>query len=126
MNPRHPVDLARSLLVIVILSGLMIGSLYVLRPFLPGLIWATTIVVATWPVMLAVQRRCGNRRWIATVVMLIILLIVIALPLYKAISTLAFHGGEIMSTIKVAAQLRIATATRLGRRHPARRPSHHT
>src|SRR5258708_4794158 len=100
MNPRQPVDLARNLLVIVILSGLMIGSLYVLRPFLPGLIWATTIVVATWPVMLAVQRRCGNRRWIATVVMLIILLFVIVLPLYKAISTLALHGGEIMTAIK--------------------------
>jgi predicted PurR-regulated permease PerM len=100
MNPRQPVDLARNLLVIVILSGLMVGSLYVLRPFLPGLIWATTIVVATWPVMLAVQRRCGNRRWIATVVMLVILLIVIVLPLYKAISTLALHGGEIMAAIK--------------------------
>ena len=57
MNPRHPVDIARIMFVIVILSALMIGSLYVLRPFIPGLIWATTIVVATWPVMLAVQRR---------------------------------------------------------------------
>jgi predicted PurR-regulated permease PerM len=100
VNPRQPVDIARHMLVIVILSGLMIGSLYILRPFIPGLIWATTIVVATWPVMLAVQRRCGNRRWAATLVMLIILLIVIVLPLYEAISTLALHGAEIMAAIK--------------------------
>ncbi|MGV7246338.1 hypothetical protein ACRXB1_32305, partial [Caballeronia sp. M23-90] len=39
----------------------MIGSLYILRPFIPGLIWATTIVVATWPVMLAVQREGRDR-----------------------------------------------------------------
>jgi predicted PurR-regulated permease PerM len=100
VNPKQPVDIARILLVIVILSALMVGSLYILRPFLPGLIWATTIVVATWPVMLAVQRRCGNRRWLATAVMLIILLVVIVLPLYEAISTLALHGSDIMAAIK--------------------------
>jgi predicted PurR-regulated permease PerM len=100
LTPRPPVDIARILLIITILTGLTVGSLYVLRPFLPGLIWATTIVVATWPLMLAVQRRCGNRRWIATTVMLLGLLIVIVLPLYEAISTLALHGGEIMAAIK--------------------------
>jgi predicted PurR-regulated permease PerM len=99
-NQRQTIDIARILLVIVILAGLTIGSLYVLRPFLPGLIWATTIVVATWPLMLAVQRRLGNRRWIATTVMLLGLLIVIVLPLYEAISTLALHGSEIMAAIK--------------------------
>lgn len=100
MIPRQSVDLARILLVIVMLLALMIGSLYVLRPFLPGLIWATTIVVATWPVLLSIQRHCGGRRWLATVAMLIILLFVIVLPLYQAISTLALHGGTIMAAVK--------------------------
>ena len=100
MNPRTTVDLARILLLVVILSALMVGSLYVLRPFLPGLIWATTIVVATWPVMRAVQRRCGGRRWAATSVMLLILLFVIVLPLYQVISTLALHSGAIMAAVK--------------------------
>jgi predicted PurR-regulated permease PerM len=101
MTPRPPIDIARILFVLVILSALTIGSLYILRPFIPGLIWATTIVVATWPVMLAVQRQVGNRRWIATVVMLFMLLVVIALPLYEAISTLALHAADIMGTIKL-------------------------
>jgi predicted PurR-regulated permease PerM len=100
MNQRDPVDIARIMLIVVILCALTVGSLFVIRPFIPGLIWATTIVVATWPAMLAVQRRCGNRRWIATTVMLLILLVVIVLPLYAAISTLAEHAGEIMGVIK--------------------------
>lgn len=100
MIPRQSVDIARALLVIVMLLALMIGSLYVLRPFLPGLIWATTIVVATWPVLLSIQRHCGGRRWLATVAMLLILLFVIVLPLYQAISTLALHGGAIMAAVK--------------------------
>lgn len=82
------------------LLAMMIGSLYVLRPFLPGLIWATTIVVATWPVLLSIQRHCGGRRWIATVAMLFILLVVIVMPLYQAVSTLALHGGTIMAAVK--------------------------
>lgn len=100
MIPRQSVDIARVLLVIVMLLALMIGSLYVLRPFLPGLIWATTIVVATWPVLLSIQRHCGGRRWLATVAMLLILLFVIVLPLYQAISTLALHGGAIKAAVK--------------------------
>ncbi len=100
VKPQDSPDIARVLFVVAILCALTIGSLYVMRPFIPGLIWATTIVVATWPAMLAVERRCGNRRWIATLVMLVILLFVIVLPLYEAISTLAQHGGDIMKLIR--------------------------
>lgn len=100
MKPQVTPDIARILFIVAILCALTTGSLYVMRPFIPGLIWATTIVVATWPAMLAVQRRCGNRRWFATLVMILILLVVIVLPLYEAISTLAAHGGEIMDVIR--------------------------
>jgi predicted PurR-regulated permease PerM len=93
-------DIARVLFVVAILCALTAGSLYVMRPFIPGLIWATMIVVATWPAMLAVQRRLGNRRSLATLVMLLILLFVIVLPLYEATSTLAEHGAEIMGVIR--------------------------
>ncbi|CAG9274235.1 AI-2E family transporter YdiK [Paraburkholderia unamae] len=100
MKPQATPDLARILFIVAILCALTIGSLYVMRPFLPGLIWATTIVVATWPAMIGIERRCGNRRWLATLVMLVILLVVIVLPLYEAVSTLAVHGGEIMDVIR--------------------------
>ena len=100
MKPQPTPDLARILFVVAILCALTIGTLYVMRPFIPGLIWATTIVVATWPAMIGIERRCGNRRWLATLVMLVILLFVIVLPLYEAISTLALHGGEIMDVIR--------------------------
>ena len=38
------------------------GSLWILRPFLPAVIWATMIVVATWPFLLRVQSMLGGRR----------------------------------------------------------------
>jgi len=100
VNSRLHVDIARILLIVVILSLLIFGSLYIVRPFLPALIWATMIVVATWPVMLGIQKRVGGRRWIAVTVMLVVLLVVIVLPLYAAVSTIAEHGGDVINQAK--------------------------
>ncbi|MFP3568042.1 AI-2E family transporter YdiK [Paraburkholderia sp. SIMBA_030] len=95
MNSRPQADIARILLIIVILSLLIFGSLYIVHPFLPALIWATMIVVATWPVMIGIEKRVGGRRWIAVTVMLVGLLVVVVLPLYGAVSTIAEHGRDI-------------------------------
>jgi predicted PurR-regulated permease PerM len=100
VNSRPHVDIARILLVILILSLLILSSLYILKPFLPALIWAAMIVVATWPLMLGVEKRVGGRRWLAATLMLAGLLVVIVLPLYGAVATLAEHAGEIIDQAK--------------------------
>lgn len=100
MDPHRPVDLARILLIIIALSGLMLGSVYVMRPFVPGMIWASTIVVSTWPMLIRIQRRCRNRRLIATSIMLALLLVVLILPIYAAVATLVLHTSEIMAVIR--------------------------
>ena len=47
----------------VLFIGLLIGaSLRILQPFLGALVWATMIVVATWPMMVATEARLGGRR----------------------------------------------------------------
>jgi predicted PurR-regulated permease PerM len=89
-------DIARALLIIFILSLLIGGSLYIMSPFLPALIWATMIVVATWPLMRGAQERLGGRRGRATALMLATLLIVIALPLYGAVVAIAAHADTIL------------------------------
>lgn len=93
-------DIARVFFLIVVLSALLAGSVYVLRPFIPGLIWATTIVVASWPLLLAVERRLGKRRWLAVTVMMAGLVVVMVLPLYHTIATLAERANEIMVAIR--------------------------
>ena len=42
-------ELARTVLSVIFLGGLIGGSLWVLKPFLGSLIWAAMIVIATWP-----------------------------------------------------------------------------
>ena len=67
-------ELARTMLAVLTIGGLIAATFWVLRPFLPALIWSAMIVVATWPLMLATQARLGGRRGWAVTVMTCLLL----------------------------------------------------
>ncbi|WP_175159680.1 AI-2E family transporter YdiK [Paraburkholderia fynbosensis] len=97
---RPTVDLARIVLAVSALVVLVGGSLYIVHPFLPALIWGGTIVVTTWPLMLAIQQRLGGRRGLAVAVMLLLEIVVICIPTYAAVSTLADHSTEIMKFVE--------------------------
>ena len=56
---------------------------------------ATTIVVATWPLMLSVQARLWNRRWLAVVVMTGASLLVLIAPLSLAVGAIAINAEAI-------------------------------
>lgn len=104
MTPRPPGrDLAR-LTFGVLFIGLLLGvSLWVLRPFLGPTIWATMVVVATWPMMLRVQARCGGRRWLAVTVMTLLLLLVFVVPLVLAIATIVGNADRLIDWARLAA-----------------------
>jgi len=89
-------DLPRTILRVAFLSTLIVGTLWTLRPFLGAIVWATTVVVATWPLMLALQARLGGRRWPAASVMTVLLLLVLIVPLSAAILMLVSHTDTIV------------------------------
>jgi predicted PurR-regulated permease PerM len=98
-DARPATDLTRTVLATGTLLLLIGGSLYVLRPFVPALIWSTMIVTATWPAMLGIQRRVGGRRAPAVIVLLLVQILVIVVPIYAAVSTLANHAAEVMTFV---------------------------
>ena len=93
-------ELTRIVLTVIVIGGLMAATFWILRPFLGAIIWATMIVVATWPVMLWAQRRSGGRRWLAVTAMSVILLLVLVVPLSAAIGTLVSHADDIVGWAK--------------------------
>jgi len=93
--PRPSRDLTRLLLGAVVLSALLIGSFWTLKPFLPALIWSTMIVVSTWPLLMVVQGWVGGHRLIATAVMVVLLLVIVIVPLTIAISTVVTEAEEL-------------------------------
>jgi predicted PurR-regulated permease PerM len=88
-------DLARITLGVLFIGLLIVTSLWILQPFLGATIWATMIVVATWPLMLAVERRLGGRRGFAVAVMTVTMLLLLVGPLATAIVTIVDRRDDI-------------------------------
>lgn len=89
-------DLTRILLAIVTIGGLIGASFWVLQPFLPSVVWAAMIVVATWPVLTAVQARLWRSRGLAVAVMTLVMLLVVAAPLTVALVAILQRGDDIV------------------------------
>jgi len=100
-------DLARTTLVVLAIGTLMGTSLWILRPFVPALIWATMIVVATWPLLLALQKRLWRQRWLAVTALMIALVLVFVLPFWLAISAIVTNAEEIAGWAKSLSTLQL-------------------
>ena len=106
MNPNQR-DLAQITLGVLFIGGLIAASFWILRPFLPAVIWATMVVVATWPLMLGLQARLGNKRGLAVSVMTTGLLLVLVVPLSLAIATLVENADRLVGWGKWLAEFRM-------------------
>ncbi len=102
-------DVTRTFLAVLFIGALIATSLWILRPFLGAVIWAVTIVTATWPLMISVQNRLGGRRSLAVTVMTLLLLCMLLIPLSLAIGTIASNADRIagwvgsLSTLELSA-----------------------
>lgn len=103
MSTRSP-DLTRTFLVIVIIACLIVGSLWTLLPFLGALMWATTITVATWPLLMKLQDRFGGRRTPAAAIMTLAIVTVFLVPFAWAVTVLLDAGVQGVELVREASQ----------------------
>jgi len=96
-------DLARTTFGVLVIGLLLGASLWVLRPFLGPGIWAVMVVVATWPVMLRVQRALWGKRSLAVAVMTLLLLTLFVVPLTLAVVTIVGNADRMVEWAKLAA-----------------------
>ncbi len=97
-------DLVRNLLAVLSVTAMIAACLWILYPFLPALIWATLLVVSTWPLMLAVQRRLWGRRKLAVIVMTLALLLLVIVPLALAVATIVENATDLGARLHAFAQ----------------------
>ena len=94
MNSLPKKDLVRSTLAIVLIGALLAACFWIVRPFLPALIWASMIVIATWPLLIIVEKRVMGRRP-AVMVMMGLLLLVFVIPFILAVGTIVDNASQI-------------------------------
>ena len=99
-------DLARTTLGVLCIALLVLAAFWVLRPFLGPAIWAATVVVTTWTVMLRLQALLWGRRMLAVAVMTLALLALLVIPVTLGIATIVQHVDDL-----IALTGRLATTT---------------
>ena len=93
-------DVTRITLSVLFIGALIAASFWVFKPFLTAFLWATIIVVATWPLLLKLQAMLWHRRGLAVAVMTVILLLVLVIPFSLAILTIIDSADEIATRVK--------------------------
>ncbi len=109
MNESFQRELARNTLSILFLAGMILTCFWIMRPFLPAIIWGAMIVIATWPLMLRVQEKLWGRRALAVTVMTVLLLLLFIIPCSLAIGTIVKNGDQIVRWVKMLADFSMPT-----------------
>ena len=92
--------LTRTTLAVLFIVTLIAACLWILRPFIPATLWATMIVVATWPVMRMIQEKLWQQRWLAVVVMTVTLLLLFVVPLSLALGAIVANADDMAGWAK--------------------------
>lgn len=103
----HAGELTRTTFAVLFIGALLAVSLLILRPFLGPMVWATMVVVATWPLMRRIERRLGGRRGPAVAVMTAMLLLLFVVPLTLAIVTIVDNVDRMVGWAQMAAAYRM-------------------
>ena len=94
----------RTALRLVIVGSLLFAVLYILRPFLPGLLWSAFIVISAWPGFAWLQQRFRWSRLACTLLLASMLIGVLIGPLLTGITALVTHGEALVVNAKTAVE----------------------
>jgi len=81
---------------------LIVGCLFVLRPFLAAILFAATIIISSWPLYERLLQRCKQRHAMAAAIMTLSLVLVIILPLALVTWNIAHNAGNVYEHLRVA------------------------
>lgn len=100
MTPATQADIVRSTLSVLFIGILITVSFLILRPFLTALVWGAMIVITTWPLLIGLQKRLLGKRWLATTIMTLALLLILIVPLTLVIMSVIDRSDQIAEWIR--------------------------
>jgi predicted PurR-regulated permease PerM len=94
--------IGKNLASIGAVAFLVIGCLYVLRPFLAGILFASAVVISSWPMYLFLLARMNGRRSLAALTLTLTLTLLVIVPIGLVAYNLADDVGRMYDQIKQA------------------------
>lgn len=99
VNVRQPRDIAQVLLSVLFLAIMIVACLWIVQPFILGFAWAGTIVIATWPVLLRLQKLLWGRRSLAVLVMTLLLVLLFVIPVALLVNSIVDGSGPLIHAV---------------------------
>src|SRR3954468_9644167 len=93
-------DLTRTILASLFIVVLIVCTVWIVRPFLSAFVWAVTIVITTWPILLKTQAWLGDRRRLAVVVMTLGLLLTVLIPMSLSVAVVISNVNTIVARLE--------------------------
>ena len=94
-----PRDIPQILLSVLFIALMIIACLWIVQPFILGFAWASTIVIATWPVLIWLQRILVGRRSLAVLVMTLLLFLLFVIPIALLVNSLVDGSTPLVHAI---------------------------
>ncbi|SPD74877.1 conserved membrane hypothetical protein [uncultured Desulfobacterium sp.] len=104
-----PRDLVRTMLAVLLIGSLIVTCFWIMRPFLPSVVWAAMIAVASWPLFLRMQRILWGKRSLAVAIMTMAFLMLFVVPLWLAVTTVVDSADQIAAGWKSLAGFKMPT-----------------
>lgn len=83
-------------IALVVLTAIVVGCFFVLRPFLTALLWALILCCTTWPAFNHLRRMMGQRSTLAALVMTFAIALVLLAPFVFVGLTLAENANDLL------------------------------
>jgi predicted PurR-regulated permease PerM len=95
MDPRYE-QYAR----IAAIALLALGCFFVLQPFVGAVLFAAILCLTTWPLFAWLRARFGGRAWLASMVLVTLLLVALALPVALTAQYIVAHSGDAVEAFR--------------------------
>ena len=100
VNFRQPRDIAQVLLSVLFLAIMIVACLWIVQPFILGFAWAGTVVIATWPILLRLQKLLwGHRCRLAVLVMTLLLVLLFIIPIALLVNSIVDGSGPLIHAV---------------------------
>ena len=92
-------DLTRIVLSVVAIGVLVLGTGWIVSPFVSAFLWAAMIVISTWPLLLRLQVRLWGKRGMAAGVMTLALLLLLLVPIGFSVGALVGNVDRVVTWV---------------------------
>ena len=91
--------LVERVVLLLVVGGLGYACLQIVSPFIPAFIWATILVLSTWPYYLSLSNWMAGRRKLAAITLTLLMLIGFVVPTILAMTALAENLPSLESSL---------------------------